>query len=65
MSNYDRLLAAGLINPNAGTNPSQADLDKIESLSEAEVDHLISTKEKLGSNFLAQHSSPNQSFFVF
>ena len=65
MSNYDRLLAAGIINPDAGTNPSQADLDKIESLSEAEVDHLISAKEKLGDAFLAQHSNANSSFVVF
>ncbi|HJV90914.1 MAG TPA: hypothetical protein VJ623_11460 [Holophagaceae bacterium] len=65
MSNYDRLVTAGILNPNASTSPSQEDLDKIESLSEAEVDHLISAKEKLGDAFLAQHASPTDSFVVF
>ncbi len=65
MTNYDRLLQAGIINPDATTGYTQADIDKINALTEAEVDHLISVKEKLGDAFLAQHSTPNQSFFVF
>lgn len=64
MSNYDHLVNAGVINPNAGTQPSQADIDLINSLSEAEVTHLISVKGKLGDAFLQQHANPNQSFVV-
>lgn len=65
MSNFDRLVKAGIINPDAGTNPSDAHLKAIESLSSAEVDHLISAKSTLGDDFMDQHGAPGQSFFVF
>ncbi|HJV22913.1 MAG TPA: hypothetical protein VJ570_09450 [Holophagaceae bacterium] len=65
MSNYDRLVEAGLINPSATTGYTQADIDKVNSLTSDEVDHLISVKDKLGADFLTQHSNLNQSFFVF
>ena len=65
MSNYDRLVQAGIINPNAGTNPSAADMKAIESLSSAEVDHLISAKAKLGQAFLDQHGGAGKSMVQF
>lgn len=65
MSNYDRLVQAGIINPSAATQPSEAQMKALESLSSAEVDHLISIKEKLGDDFLQQHGAPGQSYCVF
>ena len=65
MSNYDRLIQAGIINAGAGTNPSATDMKAIESLSSAEVDHLISAKAKLGQAFLDQHGCPGNSMITF
>jgi hypothetical protein len=65
MSNFDRLVQAGIINPAAGTNPTDDHMKAIESLSSAEVDHLISAKSKLGDDFMDQHGAPGQSFVVF
>ncbi|MBS1766161.1 MAG: hypothetical protein JST05_01975 [Acidobacteria bacterium] len=65
MTNYDRLVEAGIINPAAGTKPSDSDMKAIEGLSAAEVDHLITAKSKLGNSFMDQHAAPGQSFFVF
>lgn len=65
MSNYDRLVQAGIINPAAPTQPSDMQMKALESLSSAEVDHLISTKEKLGADFLQEHGAPGQSFCIF
>ena len=64
-NNYDRLVQAGIINPNAGTNPSAGDMKAIESLSSAEVDHLISAKAKLGQSFMDQHGCPGKSMVTF
>ena len=64
-SNYDRLVQSGIINPGAGTNPSAADMKAIESLSSAEVDHLISAKAKLGDTFLSQHGAAGKSLVIF
>ena len=65
MTNYDRLVEAGIINPSAGTKPTDAHLKSIESLSSAEVDHMILAKSKLGNAFMDQHAAPGQSFFIF
>lgn len=65
MTNYDRLVEAGIINPGAGTKPTDAQMKAIEGLSTAEVDHLITTKSKLGNQFMDQHAAPGQSFFIF
>ena len=65
MSNYDRLVQAGIINPDAGTNPTGEQMKAIESLSTVEVDHLISAKTKLGDEFMEQHGAPGQSYCIF
>ena len=65
MSNYERLVQAGILNPSAGTNPSDSDMKAIESLSASEVDHLISAKSKLGDGFMNQHGAPAQSYMLF
>lgn len=64
-TNYDRLVQAGIINVSAGTNPSAADMKAIESLSSAEVDHLISAKAKLGDAFLNQHGAAGKCMVAF
>ncbi|HEX6717273.1 MAG TPA: hypothetical protein VF088_09180 [Pyrinomonadaceae bacterium] len=53
MTNLERLQEAGLIADNYQF--SDDDKDAIESLSPAEVDHIISSKEKLGESFIRQH----------
>ena len=53
MTNLDRLEQAGLVEPNYQFD--QDEKDAIESLSSAEVDALISSKEKLGEDFIRDH----------
>ena len=53
MTNIERLRKAGLIEPDYHFD--QDEKDAIESLSGAEVDALISSKEKLGEDFIREH----------
>jgi hypothetical protein len=53
MSNLSKLMDAGIIAANAAFNP--ADQATIDSLSDAEVNALISIKQKVPASFLQQH----------
>lgn len=52
MSNYQRIVDAGVITPDPKNPFSSEDMNLIEGLSSTEVDHMISSCAHLGSNFL-------------
>ncbi len=54
MSNLSKLAAAGLIGPNATF--TAADQAVLDSLSDAEVNALISIKNKLPADFMQRHA---------
>lgn len=53
MTNFERLQDAGLIADNYQFTDEEKEL--IESLSVAEVNHLISTADKLGESFITKN----------
>jgi hypothetical protein len=53
MTNLEKLQEAGLIADNYEF--TDEDKEAIESMTSAEVNHLISTKEKLGESFINRH----------
>jgi hypothetical protein len=52
-TNLERLQEAGLVDKNY--NFTAEEKATIESLTDAEVNHLISSKEKLGESFIKKH----------
>jgi hypothetical protein len=63
VNNIQKLTQAGLILPNAAFNA--ADMQVINSLTDAEVAALISVKGKLGEQFLQQHAAARTIGIVF
>ena len=58
--NIDRLRSAGIVTPDAVLTPEEENL--LYSLTTAEVDALISVKNKLGAAFLGKHVAPRPDF---
>lgn len=63
MNNFQKLSQAGLILPNAALGAT--DMQLINSLTEDEVNALISVKTKLGDQFLQQHLASRTIGIVF
>lgn len=53
MTNLEKLQQAGLVDENYKFSAEEK--ESIESLTDAEVNHLISSKEKLGESFIKKH----------
>ena len=53
MTNLEKLQQAGLVDDDYELNDSEQ--DAIESLTDNEVDSLISSKDKLGEHFIRKH----------
>lgn len=58
--NIPRLISAGILSPDAEL--STDDQNALNSLTEAEVDTIISVKNKLGPVFFEKHVKPKAAF---
>ena len=58
--NIGRLKAEGILSPDAELSPE--DQQTLESLTPAEVDSIISIKNKLGTGFMNRNAKPRADF---